>query len=140
MRVHYSYCDIQDYRTCNNLAASYPQQYSNPTCSSLSGTLPYETYVASQKESGCIESGRVYRSYKFPKMAQSFEAYLFFLIFFFFFFFFFVGSDLVCVALSKLYCQLTVNKASECLVPMDLAERSAAQKAAHGAGCHNVDT
>ena len=37
------------------VAAVYPQTTLNgtPTCSSLSGTASYETYVVGQKESGC---------------------------------------------------------------------------------------
>ena len=37
------------------VAAAYPQGTfnGNPTCSTLKGTVSYETYVAGQKESKC---------------------------------------------------------------------------------------
>ena len=48
-----SYCDSS---TVHEVLAAYPQStlIGTPTCSSLSGTTSYETYIAHQEESGCV--------------------------------------------------------------------------------------
>ena len=58
LKVHCSNFEWS-YHTCSSCSvpSQYPQCYSN--CSSLIGTVSYETYIEGQEESGCVGFGYV---------------------------------------------------------------------------------